>query len=108
MTVRAPRPCLDCGKPQQPGSRCAACESKHNIARHQRRPWYGPGWKQQSARNIQAWVDLHGLLCPGYGRDPHPAADLTSDHRADGTLGVLCRSCNGRKGNAEPIFGQGA
>lgn len=46
-----------------------------------------------------------GDWCPGYGRDGHPATDLTADHPrgihtgGDGEIGeVLCRSCNSRKG----------
>jgi 5-methylcytosine-specific restriction enzyme A len=35
----------------------------------------------------------HGDWCPGFGLPAHADADLVVDH----DVGVLCRSCNGRK-----------
>jgi hypothetical protein len=54
---------------------------------------------------VAAWIEQYGLVCPGWGRDPHPAAKLTADHDwpvgaggpEDGPLGVLCASCNSAK-----------
>jgi hypothetical protein len=54
---------------------------------------------------VDAWVQRHGPLCPGYDVAAHPSEDLTSDHvipvaaggREDGPLTVLCRACNTRK-----------
>lgn len=49
-----------------------------------------------------------GDWCPGWGRPPHEATDLTAQHvdalvlggHADQPLGVLCRACNSRHGLA--------
>ena len=59
---------------------------------------------------VAAHVAEHGHVCPGWGRPPHDALDLTADHvtaRSNpagpgetGDLAVLCRSCNARKGAA--------
>lgn len=80
------RPCLECGKPS-PNPRCAEHE------RHQT-----PEWKARSKILLKAWREKHGNWCPGYARAPHSARDLTVHHQADGTLSVLCRSCNTRAG----------
>jgi len=29
---------------------------------------------------LRAWRGQYGNWCPGYGRDAHPAGDLTVDH----------------------------
>lgn len=67
------------------------------------------GHRNLSATTIATWVQEHGWLCPGWQRKAHPSKDLTLDHltpRAAGgatapaNSGVLCRSCNGRKGAA--------
>jgi 5-methylcytosine-specific restriction endonuclease McrA len=55
---------------------------------------------------IAQHVALYGWVCPGYGRPWHESRDLTADHlvpvaRGDseqGTIRVLCRSCNSRRG----------
>jgi hypothetical protein len=56
----------------------------------------------------RAWRRQHGNWCPGYGRDAHPAGDLTVDHVVPlaaaapfdiAHCGVLCRSCNSTKGD---------
>lgn len=53
---------------------------------------------------VAAHVAVHGWMCPGWERDPHPSRDLTAAHSvavANGGLGsplsVLCRSCNSRQ-----------
>lgn len=61
------------------------------------------------ARNkaaVQAWVEVHGYVCPGYKCPPHESDDLTADHVVplflggdpNGELRVLCRGCNSRRG----------
>jgi hypothetical protein len=103
MPTAAPRPCVDCRRPTN-NTRCVRCAQAHAARRDERRPDYGPSWRAARAAVIQAWIDQHGLNCPGYRRDPHPAADLTGDHMADGTIGVLCRSCNSRRGAIDPVY----
>ncbi|AWZ25663.1 hypothetical protein CEJ39_17155 [Rhodococcus pyridinivorans] len=56
---------------------------------------------------VDAWRQQHGDWCPGYQRPPHHSTQLSADHitpvalggAQDGPLGVLCISCNARKGN---------
>lgn len=60
---------------------------------------------------LRAWRGQQGNWCPGYGRDAHPASDLTADHVVPLAAGgapfdiancaVLCRSCNSTKGSSE-------
>lgn len=55
---------------------------------------------------VESWRSRYGNVCPGFGRSPHVATDLTADHvvpiaaggAPSGRLSVLCRSCNSRKG----------
>ena len=55
---------------------------------------------------VESWRSRYGNVCPGFGRPPHVATDLTADHvvpivaggAPSGRLSVLCRSCNSRKG----------
>lgn len=55
---------------------------------------------------VEVWRRKYGNVCPGFGRPPHVATDLTADHVVPiaaggspaGRLSVLCRSCNSRKG----------
>lgn len=77
----------------------------------------GPGnvrhtraYGELATATIEAWVAANGEMCAGYGCHPHAVArrDLTLDHivaeaRGGALLdpqnaGVLCRSCNARKG----------
>ena len=102
--TRAPHPCLDCGQLTH-APRCPTCQALHDRQRNQRRTWYGTHWRRAREAAVGAWIVQHGHTCPGYQRPPHPALDLTGDHRADGTIGVLCRSCNSTKGALEPVFG---
>ena len=72
-------------------------------------------WQRLSARVIARHRGQHGNYCPGFGRDAHPAIDLTADHVVPlaaggatfdiGNLAVPCRSCNSTKGAAEPDRG---
>lgn len=62
--------------------------------------------RRRRARAVESWRQRFGNVCPGYGRPPHPAADLTAQHshalvlggEVDQPLTVLCRSCNSRHG----------
>src|SRR5262245_57535392 len=78
------RPCLVCGT-QTSGSRCPP---------HKLRTYRGP-WRRQAEKTIAAHVAALGWWCPGWKRPAHPSRDLTVDH----DVGVLCRSCNDRKGH---------
>lgn len=67
------------------------------------------GWERLRQEVLEAWIAENGLVCPGFGRPPHPAdqSELTVDHiravAAGGerlsldNLRILCRSCNSRK-----------
>lgn len=84
------RPCLDCGK-LTTATRCAICTSARDSTRNARRTWYHGDWQRTSKQARDAWVNQHGWTCPGIGRPPHPATNLTVDH----TTGlVLCLKCN--------------
>ena len=99
-----------CGKITTNGSRCpthdVAYRTQHS-ARKRDPELDSTAHRTLRAATIAAWVEEHGWLCPGWGRKPHPSKDLTLDHlvaRAAGgattpqNAGVLCRTCNGRKG----------
>ncbi len=93
----------------QPERRCP--EHQTDYDRHQRattptkatRTW---AERQRRAGTVAAHHARHGDWCPGWQRPPHPAADLTADHRTaiaaggdpTGPLQVLCRACNAAKG----------
>ena len=58
--------------------------------------------QRKRARTVAAWRKRYGDWCPGYGREPHRATDLTAQHSqalvlggsVDQQLTVLCRECN--------------
>lgn len=60
--------------------------------------------QRKRARTVAAWRKRYGDWCPGYGREPHRATDLTAQHsqalvlggNVDQQLTVLCRECNSR------------
>ena len=89
---------LDCGT-LTTATRCTPCRARKKQVRNA---------GASAARDVvTAWRQQHGNICPGWGRPPHPAADLTADHRTPlhhggdnsaANLTVLCRSCNARKG----------
>lgn len=62
--------------------------------------------RQRRADTVRAYREVYGDVCPGWGVAAHGAADLCADHvlgvgaggSPTGELGVLCRSCNARKG----------
>ncbi|RVW03018.1 hypothetical protein EGT50_09930 [Rhodococcus xishaensis] len=61
--------------------------------------------RQRRARAVRDHVAQHGNWCPGVGRPPHAAADLTANHVVPiarggdprGPLTVVCRPCNSRQ-----------
>lgn len=96
------------------GSRCSKHPRLSGIGANHR-VHADPRWARLSKRVIARHVGQHGYVCPGYGRDPHPASDLTADHVVPLAAGgapfdiancaVLCRSCNSTKGALEPDRG---
>ena len=66
-------------------------------------------WRTLSKRTVEGWVARHGWLCPGWRRPEHLVnrGELHADHDVPLALGgdplpaqpgVLCPSCNARKG----------
>lgn len=103
-------------KPQQPCARCgeptysAAVPPMHRTCRPRSPGRPSESWAERKRRaaTVAAWRELYGDVCPGWQRPAHAAGPdnpLTADHvepwartgREDTELGVLCRSCNGRK-----------
>jgi hypothetical protein len=82
------------------GARC----SVHALPRHSN----SRAWQKASAEARRQHVARYGWTCPGWGRTPHYATDLTADHPRSLAEGgplnptdappILCRSCNSRKG----------
>jgi 5-methylcytosine-specific restriction enzyme A len=94
----AAKPCLTCKRPMTgPGSHHPQCNPRAGLRTRSQR--------DRRAALVQAHRLEHGDWCPGWNRDPHPAADLTADHLVEvsaggdehGELVVLCRSCNSSK-----------
>lgn len=78
-----PRPCLDCGRIQAHGTRCAGCYREQQRQRnHARADLYGPGWRMRSlrARQAQPWCSVCG--------SPY-RLELDHEHGQ-----VECRKCN--------------
>jgi len=107
--------CTVCGVvTSRPGSRCTVHARLSNRSRHNAL-YDTRAWQRLSARVIARHRGQYGNQCPGYGRDPHPAIDLTADHVVPLAAGgapldiancaVLCRSCNSTKGASEPDRG---
>lgn len=90
--------------------RCTRHAAEHEAGQRATVPTKATRTRVEQERRAEA-VATHraryGDWCPGYGREPHAATDLTADHRTpvanggppDGPLDVLCRPCNSRKGN---------
>lgn len=65
--------------------------------------------RERRRATVQAHIETHGMWCPGYHVPAHASLDLCADHVVgvgvggdpSGALGVLCRSCNSRKGKGE-------
>lgn len=108
------RPCLGtpanrCGKLSS-RSRCTDCQRIWERNRPQRPTNLTRTWAEQQRRKaaVDAHIQQHGYVCPGWDRPPHPVHPpniLTADHvspvarggAGDGPLHVLCRVCNGAK-----------
>lgn len=111
------RVCLECGgvtsRPSRKGL-CPECQAEREAARPARVVYDSPQWRRIARAAVRAWVARYGWQCPGWGVPAHHSTDLTADHRAalatggesfDRTnIGILCRSCNGRKA-ATPATG---
>ena len=110
--ARAPKICAEHGCPfiAVRLNRCQVHAAEHDRRQKRTTPTKIAGRRhaerQRRAATVRAWRNRHGDWCPGYGRDPHQATDLTAEHGdalADGghqdqDLTVLCRSCNSRHG----------
>lgn len=61
--------------------------------------------RKRRAQAVADHIVEYGYQCPGIGRPPHAATDLTANHLTPiarggdprGPLGVACRSCNSRQ-----------
>jgi len=73
-----------------PGGRGGLCD---DCIEEKRRAYTDGGWRKRSAATITAHREKFGNVCPGWRIDRHVSTDLVVDH----DVGVLCRSCNGRK-----------
>ena len=96
--------------PSKPSGACPVCRRVGcTLHRQQRIRTYQE--QKAMAAVLKQWIAEHGYWCPGFEREAHESHDLTVDHiypviRGGDPLGpmtVLCRSCNGRKG--ERIIG---
>lgn len=81
-------------------SRCLACERLTRKPHEARRPprskaQYKGGWPAQAKAAIAAHRAIHGDVCPGWQREPHPIHP--SHWVCDHDVGPLCTSCNGTK-----------
>ena len=101
--------CIDCGAIIDEGTRCGGCSSKYEkeVRGTPAERGYDAGWVALRVEVVREWVQAHGWVCPGYKRPAHPVAELEGDHiipLAEGgtstkdNCGVLCPSCNARKG----------
>lgn len=104
VRMATPRPCSSCGTPTV-GTRCRSCQAQADRTRNRARTHYHGDWRTVARTVVDAWVERHGLTCPGWDTPPHPVPTrraLCCDHVEGGTraagLAVLCRSCNSRKG----------
>ncbi len=92
--MRLARPCLACGQPSRNGPRCEQCAPRTTTERG-----YGAAW-QRLARNAiarQPYCSTCGATDDLTGDHVHPLARGGTMH---GSIDVLCRSCNSRKGAA--------
>lgn len=101
-----------CPEPAAYRGRCREHASEHEARQRRAVPTKVLERTAEERRRRSQAVAAHrrrfGDWCPGWGRPPHEATDLTAQHvdalvlggRADQPLGVLCRSCNSRHGLA--------
>jgi HNH endonuclease len=108
------RACIDCSVPTTNGTRCPACAKGRSgfaagFRKAPRAATYDlAAWRRLSKRLRAEHVGMHGWVCPGWKREPHPSRDLTADHirqLVDGgnpldpaNVRILCRACNSRAG----------
>lgn len=102
------RPCLDCGNPS-PSTRCMDCQRNHERARprHDKQHHHhgsNTRWQRHSRR-----LRRRQKFCTFCGATEDQTLDLIipATERpdlvfVDENAQVLCRSCNGRKGNRPP------
>ena len=93
-----------------PVCRRAGCTDPAHAAVVKRNKWRIGTREEVAYRKacVMQWVQVHGWVCPGYGRAAHESHDLTADHIAPlgkggdpfGPVQILCRSCNSRRGQA--------
>jgi len=101
------RPCLVCRQPTSSGPRCR--EHAIDFDAPRRRADNDPRYISLRKRIRDKWFIEHGPWCPGYRRPGHVSFDLQVDHIVplarggplldERNLQVLCRSCNGTKGD---------
>jgi hypothetical protein len=113
------RTCLEPGCPNLTlRTRCVEHERLRQQARNRRRTGYQGDYPRERAAILTRWRAAYGDWCPGLGdadvsdrpdlwRGPHVSADLTVQHRADGSWSVLCRSCNSTAGAVAPVYPHG-
>lgn len=111
MLTNVARRCLDCrGKfyPGRDGASQSRCQLHSKDSRPRRQKSYTNKEKERRKAVVMEHIKRYGYVCPGYERSAHSVGEgtLTADHILPqskfGTataLGVLCRSCNARKGN---------
>lgn len=120
MTARASicrawtSPGLRCPNPTTNGVFCSLHATRSGFgARFRRTPshpvYRTRAWRTLAKRTVEKWVGHHGWVCPGWRRAAHSVKprQLAADHPVPLALGgeplpvnagVLCRSCNARKG----------
>ena len=104
------RLCTDCerGSAEVRRGRCPDCRRRYERDKSRKRRRTAAERRRRQAL-IAAHVREHGLICPGFEREPHASDDLTADHlepqahggRPESAIRVLCRSCNSRRGVQE-------
>ena len=102
-----------CGWPTTNERRCDRCGRPGFANRFRRTPDHPvrrtSAWRRLAKRTVEDWVARHGWTCPGWHREAHPVrpGELAADHPVPLVLGgeplparpgVLCASCNARKG----------
>ncbi len=109
--------CLRCGDVIPRGPRCKPCSAQYERDRYAVRGspeerGYDRRWRKLRAAKIAAHLAVFGSVCPGFARPEHPVQErqLTLDHvlpriagglSVDSNTGILCLSCNSRKGSGE-------
>ena len=89
------RPCLDCGRLSQNGTRCSRCERKRNRRKNARSPYQSRQWRQiRKARRAAG-----ATICAVCGSDryvaQHHGENVAGGGDLDGPTIPLCASCHG-------------